>query len=93
MVELDSIFDDEDLSSVYRWYCGFNRCRSLHQDEFCEGCQKSVVVPKTIDAVSKLIVQDRLVTYREIETTFAIQLSKNLVALDTTRFVNNCVDW
>ena len=40
--------------------------------EFREGRPKSVVVPETIDAVWQLILQDRHVTYREIETTFGI---------------------
>ena len=34
--------------------------------------QKSVVVPETIDAVRQLILQDRHVIYREIETTLGI---------------------
>ena len=37
------------------------------QDEFREGRPKSLVVPETIDAVLQLILQDRHVTYREIE--------------------------
>ena len=72
--ELNSIFGDKALSrtSVYRWYGEFNRGRSSFQDEFREGCPKSVVVPKTIDAVRQLILQDRHVTYREIKTTLGI---------------------
>ena len=65
--ELNSIFDNEALSrtsSVYRWYGEFNRGRSLLQDEF----RKS----RPIDAVRKLILEDRHVTYREIETTLGI---------------------
>ena len=42
------------------------------QDEFREGSPKSVVVPETIDVVRQLILQDRHVTYREIETTLGI---------------------
>ena len=38
------------------------------EDEFHEGRPKSVVVPETIDAVRQLILKDRDVTYREIET-------------------------
>ena len=50
--ELNSIFGDEAPSwtSVYRWYCEFNRGRSSLQGEFREGL-KLVVVPETIDAV------------------------------------------
>ena len=43
-------------------YCEFNRGRSSLQHEFREGCPKSVVVPKTIDAVRQLILQDCHVT-------------------------------
>ena len=72
--ELNSIFDDEAPSrtSVYRWYGEFNRGRSSLQDEFREGRPKSVVIPETIDAVHELILQDRHVTYREIEATLGI---------------------
>ena len=70
--ELNSIFGNEAPSrtSVYRWYDEFNRGRSSLQDEFREDRPKSVVVPETINAV--LILQDRHVTYREIETTLGI---------------------
>ena len=72
--ELNSIFGDEAPStiSVYRWYGEFRWARSSLQDEFREGCPKSVVVPETIDAVHQLILQDCHVTYREIETTLDI---------------------
>ena len=42
------------------------------QDEFREGLPKSVVVPETMDSVRQLILQDRHVTYREIEITLGI---------------------
>ena len=72
--ELNSIFGDETPSrtSVYRWYGEFNRGRSSHQDEFREGRRKSVVVPETNDAVRQQILQNRHVTYGEIETTLSI---------------------
>ena len=72
--ELNLIFGDEAplRTSVYRWYGQFNRGRSSLQAEFCEGRPKSVVVPETIDAMRQLILQDRHVTYREIETTLGI---------------------
>ena len=67
-------FGDEapSRSSVYRLYGEFNRGRSSLQDEFREGRLKSFVVSETIDLVSQLILQDRHVTYREIETTLRI---------------------
>ena len=74
VAELNSIFGDEAPSrtSVYHRFDEFNRGRSSLQDEFREGHPKSVVVPETIDAVRQLILQDRHVTYREIETTLGI---------------------
>ena len=102
--ELNSIFGDEAPSrtSVYRWYGKFNVSRSSLQDNFRKCHPKSVVVPETIDAVRQLILQDRHVTYREIETTLGISgwdqhtfniawtfdCQKNLFALDLTQFVN-----
>ena len=46
----------------------FNRGRSSLQDEFREGRPKSIVVPETIDDGGQLILEDRHVTYREIDT-------------------------
>ena len=76
-------------------YGEFNRGRSSLQEEFREGCAKSVAVPETIDAMRQLILQDRHVTYREIETTLGISgtsihsiLHEHLTALDPTPFVN-----
>ena len=53
-------------------YFEFNQDRSSLQDEFREGRSKPFVVPKTIGAVRQMILQDRHVTYREIETTLGI---------------------
>ena len=60
------------MTSVYRWYGEFKQGRSSLQDEFREGRPISVVVPKTIDSVRQLTLQDRYVTYREIKTTLGI---------------------
>ena len=72
--ELNTLFGNEapSSSSVYRRYCEFNRSRSSLQDEFRESRSKSGVVPETIDAVRQLTLQDRHVTYREIESTLGI---------------------
>ena len=74
IAELNSIFGHEAplRTSVYRWYVEFNPGRSSLQDEFREGHPKSVIVPETIDAVPQLILQDRHVTYREMEITLGI---------------------
>ena len=66
-------------------------------NEFREDRAKSVVVPKTIDAVRQQILQDCHVTYYEIETTLGISgtsihsilneyltVKKNFFALDST---------
>ena len=53
-------------------YGEFKRDCSLLQDDFREGRSKLVVVPETIDSTRQLILQDRHVTYREIETTLGI---------------------
>ena len=53
-------------------YGEFNRGRSSLQDEFREARPKAIIVPETINAVRLLILQDRHVTYREIDTTLGI---------------------
>lgn len=72
--ELSSLYGDKAPSktTVYRWYSEVNRGRSSVADEFREGRPKSVVVPQNIDAVRELIMQDRHVTYCEIEASLHI---------------------
>ena len=72
--ELNVIFGNEAPSrtSVYRWYSKFNRGHSSLQNEFRESRPKSIVVRETINAVRQLILPDRQVTYREVETTLGI---------------------
>ena len=62
--ELNSFFGDEvpSRTSVYQWYGEFKRGYSSFPDEFNKGRSKAVVVPETIDAVCRLILQDRHVT-------------------------------
>ena len=71
-IKLNSGDEASSRTSVYRWYGELNRGRSSLQDEFREGRPKSVVVPEAIKAVRQLLLQDRHVTYREIETTLGI---------------------
>ena len=64
------------------------------QDEFREGRPKSVVVPETIDAVRQLILQDRHVTYREIETTLGISgTSIHLILHEHLPVKKICLHW
>ena len=81
--ELHSFFVDQapSMTSVYRWCGEFNGGRSSLQDEFREGLPKLVVVPETIEAVRQLILQDRHVTYREIETSLGISRTSILSIL------------
>lgn len=71
MDEFNSSFGDGApwKTIVYRCYGEFNRDRISLQYEFSEGPPKSVDFTKTIDVVRKLILQNRHVTYREIEST------------------------
>ena len=52
-----------------RWYNEFNRGRHSLTDEFRKYRPKSVVGLENINAVQKMIMQDRRVTYCEIEAT------------------------
>ena len=74
MDELKSLYGDEapSYSTVKNWYNEFNRGRRSLNDEFREGRPKTAVVPENIDAVRELIMQDRHVTYREIEASLGI---------------------
>ena len=76
--QLALTFGDEAPSraTVFRWFSEFNRGRSALQDEFREGRPKSVVVPENIDAVRELVLQDRHVTYREIEGYLGISSTR-----------------
>ena len=59
-------------ATVKRWYKEFNRgCHSL-TDEIRKGHPKSVVESENINAVKKLIMQDRHVTYCGIEQILGI---------------------
>ena len=75
--QLNSVFGVEAPSNttVFRWYREFNFGRRSLTDKFREGRPKSVVVPENIDAVEKMIREDRHVTYREIEATLGISMT------------------
>ena len=58
-----------------------------------EGRPKSVVVPETIDAMRQLILQDRHMTYREIETTLGINETNIHSILHEHLTAKNCSGW
>ena len=72
--ELKSLVGDKapSYSAVKNWFNEFNRGRSSLKDEVREAPPKTAVVSENIDVVRELIMQDRLVTYREIEPFLGI---------------------
>ena len=75
--QLISTFGDEasSYSTVKRWYNEFNRGRHSLTDEFRKDRPKSVFGSENINAVQKLIIQDRHVAYCEIEATLGISFT------------------
>ncbi|KAF8794101.1 hypothetical protein HNY73_002116 [Argiope bruennichi] len=53
--------------TVYNWFSEFLRGLASVSDESREGRPKSVVIPRNVDAVRKMIEEDRHVMYREIK--------------------------
>ena len=65
-------YEAPSYATMKRWCNEFNHgCYSL-TDEFRKGRPKSVVGPENINTVQKLTIQDRHVTYCEIEATLGI---------------------
>lgn len=94
--QLTSTFGDEAPSktTVYHWFSEFNRGRSMLTDEVKAGRPKSVVVPQNIEAVRKLIMDDRHVTYREIEATLGISMTSiNSILHDHLAVKKICSRW
>ena len=64
------------------------------EEEFRGGHPKSVVVTETSDAVRQQILQDRHVTYREIETTLGISgASRHSILHEHLTAKNICSYW
>lgn len=72
--EITSVFSDAApcLRTVERWYLEFQRGHSSLSDKSCEGRPKTAMTQVNVDAVPQLIVEDRHVTYREIEASVGI---------------------
>ncbi|CAH2002088.1 unnamed protein product [Acanthoscelides obtectus] len=83
LAELLSVFGNEapHQSTISRWYGEFKRGRVRLSDDPRVGAPKTAVTQENVDAVRKLIIEDRHVTYREIEASLKISktsIQKNL---------------
>lgn len=58
--------------TIYYWFAEFRRTRTFVSDGCRVSRPKSVVVPKNIAAVHRMIKEDRHVTYRQIEASLGI---------------------
>ncbi|CAH1999243.1 unnamed protein product [Acanthoscelides obtectus] len=74
LAELLSVFGNEapHQSTISRWYGEFKRGRVSLCDDSRVSAIKTAVTQENVDAVRKLIVEDRHVTYREIEASLKI---------------------
>ena len=74
VAELFDVFGEEAPSktTVYRWYAEFQRGRCSLSDEPREGRPKTAVTQENVDAVRNMIMEDRHVTYREIQASLDI---------------------
>lgn len=93
---LVSAFGDKapHFATVKRWFNEFERGRCCLTDEIREGRPKSAVVPENIDAVQRLIMEDRHVTYCEIASTLGISMrSINTILHEHLAVTKLCSRW
>lgn len=93
---LKSGFGDEAPSktTVYDWFNEFKRGRRSLKDEPREGRPISAVTPENIDAVQKMIEEDRHVTYFEIEAYLSISApSIHTILHDKLAVRKLCARW
>ncbi|CAH2000276.1 unnamed protein product [Acanthoscelides obtectus] len=74
LAELLSVFGNEapHQSTISRWYGELKRGRVSLSDDPRVGAPKTAVTQENVDAVRKLIIEDRHATYREIEESLKI---------------------
>ncbi|CAH1972975.1 unnamed protein product [Acanthoscelides obtectus] len=74
LAELLSVFDNKapHQSTISRWYGKFERGRVSLSDDPRVGAPKTAVTQENVVAVRKLIIEDRHVTYREIEASLKL---------------------
>ncbi|CAK1598303.1 unnamed protein product [Parnassius mnemosyne] len=87
-----SAFGDEAPSktTIYRWFAEFQRGRVKLSDDPCQGRPKTAVTQENVDAVRKLVEEDRHVTYREIQATLDIGMSQIQIILHEQLGVKSC---
>ncbi|CAH2009362.1 unnamed protein product [Acanthoscelides obtectus] len=83
LAKLLSVFGNEapHQSTISRWYGELKRGRVSLSDDPRVGAPKTAVTQENIDAVRKLIIEDRHVTFREIEASLKIlktSIQKNI---------------
>lgn len=76
--ELISVFGDEapGRTMVFKWFSEFQRGRSSLSDDPREGRPKTAVTQENIAAVRQLILEDRHITYSEIQVSLGIGRSQ-----------------
>lgn len=90
---LFSAFGDEALSktTVYDWFTEFKRGRSSLTKTHGGGHPKDAVTQQNIDAVQKLIEEDRHITYQEIQTALGIGRSQIQKILEEEMWVRKLI--
>ncbi|CAH1957760.1 unnamed protein product [Acanthoscelides obtectus] len=83
LAELLSVFGNEapHQSTISHWYEEFKRGQVSLSDDPRVGAPKAAVTQEKVDALRTLIIEDRHVTYREIEASLKISktsIQKNL---------------
>ncbi|CAH2014203.1 unnamed protein product [Acanthoscelides obtectus] len=78
LAELLSIFGNEapHQSTISRWYGEFKRGRVSLSDDPRVGAPKTAATQENVNAVRKLIIEERHVTYRESEASLKISKTK-----------------
>ena len=80
--------------TMKNWFNEFDRGRRSLKDELRKGRPKTAVVSENIDAVREVIMQDRHVTYREIDATLSISSTSIHSTLHEHLAVKNfCSRW
>ncbi|CAH1968747.1 unnamed protein product [Acanthoscelides obtectus] len=80
-------------STISRWYGEFKRGRVSLSDGSRVGAPKTAVTQENVDAVRKLIIEHRHVTYRDIEASLKIFKKIKLVSRLTEEQKTARVNW